>query len=319
MNRFKEKNLDYIVWVSSLLGFALLPYLVEPAWVNVVTEILILALAASSLNMLVGMCGVISFGHAGFYAVGAYTYSLLMYYGAAPFVIAFAAAPLAAGLFALLCGYFCVKRVEIYFALLVLAFSQVIYVVIFNWYDFTKGDDGLTGVPLPVWLQSLDHLYWFVLFVVFLSLLIIRIISRSSFGGAINAMRENNERVMFIGVNPQKYLLITFVMSGFFMGIAGALTSVFMRAAFVSFASFAKSGEFLLTCLMGGVYNFLGPFVGAAVFIFLDKTLSSYTEYWPMLMGLLLVFITLFMRGGVVGFITRLWNRSLGRGRTNDV
>jgi branched-chain amino acid transport system permease protein len=319
MNWFKRKNLGYIVWACSLLGFALLPYLVGPAWVSVATEMLIMALAASSLNILVGGCGVVSFGHAGFFAVGAYTFSLMMYYNVAPFGVSFAAAPLSSGLFALFCGYFCVKMVEVYFALLVLAFSQVVYVVIFSWYDFTKGDDGISGVPIPAWILSQEHCYWFVLLVVFLSLLVIRMITKSSFGGAINAMRENKDRVMFIGVNPKKYLLIAFVMSGFFMGIAGTLMSIFMRAAFPGFSSFMKSGEFLLVCLMGGVTNFLGPSVGAVVYILLDKTLSAYTEYWPMLMGFLLVFITLFMRGGIVESLIRLWKIRPFRGRKDVI
>jgi branched-chain amino acid transport system permease protein len=318
MNKFKEINSDYLIWVAALLVFALLPVILGPAWLNVAIEILILALAATSLNMLVGMCGVVSFGHAGFYAFGAYTYALLMYYNVAPFWVAFVAAPFATALFAVFCGYFCVKRVEVYFALLVLAFSQIVYVVTFNWYDFTKGDDGLTGIPLPSLLQSIDNLYWFILFVVTLSLLVIRIISRSTFGGALNAMRENSDRVMFIGVSPQKYLFIVFVMSAFFMGIAGALMSVFMGAAFPAFATFMKSGDFILICLMGGLQTFLGPCVGAVVYILLDKTLSVYTQYWPMVMGILIVLITLFMRGGVSGFLTRLW-LFFTRGKMNYV
>jgi len=317
MNELKAGNAMYVGWFVAFLILAVLPLFFGAAWTSVITEMLIMALAASSLNMLVGNCGVVSFGHAGFFAVGAYTFSLLMYYNVAPFAISFMAAPVFSGLFALICGYFCVKMVEVYFALLVLAFSQVVYVIIYNWYTFTKGDDGITGVPLPGWLQSTDHCYWFVLAVVFVCLLLIRIISSSSFGGAINAMRENKDRVMFIGVNPRKYLLIVFIMSGVFMGIAGSLMSVFMRAAFPSFSSFVKSGEFLLVCLMGGVSSFLGPSVGAVVYIFLDKTLSAYTEYWPLVMGLLLVMITLFLRGGIAGFLGKQVNLSLLRGRQN--
>lgn len=296
---------EYIWWAAILMALGILPWLFGNAWISILTEMLIMALAASSLNMLVGNCGVVSFGHAGFFAVGAYTYSLLMYYGMAPFGISFFAAPVFSGIFALICGYFCVKMVEVYFAILVLAFSQVIYVIIYNWYSFTKGDDGITGVPLPTWLHSPDHCYWFVLVVVFTCLVAIRIISKSTFGGAINAMRENEDRVKFIGVNPRRYLLIVFVMSGVFMGTAGCLMSVFMRAAFPTFSGFAKSGEFLLVCLMGGVNTFLGPSVGAVVYILLDKNLSALTEYWPMVMGILLILITLFVRGGIAGFMEK--------------
>lgn len=292
-----------IGWIILFLLLCVLPGFFGDAWISIVTEMLIMALAASSLNLLVGNCGVVSFGHAGFFAVGAYTFSLLLYYNLAPFSIALIVVPIVSGVFALVCGYFCVKMVEVYFALLMLAFSQVVYVVIYNWYDFTKGDDGITGVPIPTWLHSPENCYWFVLMVVFSCLIMIRIITKSSFGGAINAMRENKDRVMFIGVNPKRYLLIVFVMSGVFMGIAGGLMSVFMQAAFPDFSSFFKSGEFLLVCLMGGINTFFGPSVGAIVYILLDKNLAELTEYWPMVMGFLLVFITLFLRGGIAGFI----------------
>ena len=305
MRTFSRKSIGYIWWIGAASILYLVPRFLDDAWISVITEILITALAASSLNLLVGNCGVVSFGHAGFFAVGAYSYSLMMYYNIGPFWVSFMGAIVFSGIFALICGYFCVKMVEVYFALLALAFSQIVSLVIYNWYDVTKGDDGLTGVPVPDWLQSIDNTYFFVLVVVFTCLLLMRMITLSSFGGAINALRENKDRVMFIGVNPPKYLLIAFVLSGIFMGVAGGLMAIFMRSAFVSFASFVKSGDFLLACLLGGIFTFLGPPVGAAVYLFLDKIVTSYTEYWPMVLGLLLLIITLFLPGGICGFLEK--------------
>lgn len=314
MKIIQNKSANYTLTIGGILILFVLPKILGDSWTGVVTEMLIMALAATSLNILVGYCGVVSFGHAGFFAVGAYSYSLLMYYNVVPFGISLIGAFVFSGFFALICGYFCVKMVEVYFALLALAFSQIIYVVIHSWYGFTKGDDGLTGVPSPEWLLSINNCYWFVLVVVLFCLILIRIITLSSFGGAIKAMRENKDRVEFVGVNPRKYLLIAFVISGAFMGMAGGLMSVFMRSAFPSFASFFKSGEFLLVCLMGGVHSFLGPSVGAAIYLFLDKTLSQHTEYWSLVLGFFLVLITLFLRGGFGGFLEERFRRIFIKG-----
>jgi len=292
-----------IVLIAVVLG--ILPLFLSENIMSFLTEIFILALCGTALNLLVGGAGVVSFGHAGFFAVGAYTFSLLAYYTNVGFFTSFICAPIVTAIFALICGYFCVKMVDVYFALLALAFSQIVYVFLFNFYEFTKGDDGITGIPIPEALVSINNCYWFVLVVVMICFVIMRIITKSSFGGAATAMRENKERVESIGVNYKKYLLILFVISGTITGIAGSLMAIFMRGAFPTFSGFDKSGEFLLVGIMGGVNYFIGPAVGATIYMSVDHALSGYTEYWLFYMGVLLVAITLYFRGGVVEMVDK--------------
>lgn len=290
--------------ISSIIMFCILPLIAGESGLSLVAEMLIMALAAAALNILLGDCGIVSFGHAGFFAVGAYAFGLLSYYHLANFWLAFILAMLVVVLYSVIIGWFVVRLVHIYFALLCLAFAQVIWVIVSVWYSVTGGDDGLNGIPVIDVFYSITNTYYFILTMVGICLFVLYLIRQSPFGRSLHALRDNRTRAGFIGINTRLYIYIAFVISGLFCGIGGILLVVLLHCAFPSYAHFIKSGDFLFVCLLGGMYNFSGPIVGAFLFMFLHFIISRYMEYWPLLVGLGTLLIALFFRGGVTGFIT---------------
>jgi branched-chain amino acid transport system permease protein len=299
----KVSSLWLIVIVIAIVF--LLPFVVGDNWLSLMMEMIILALAASALNLLLGDCGIVSFGHAGFFAVGAYTFGLLLYYHIFPFWVALISGILAATLFAVIVGWFVIRLVEIYFALLCLAFSQIIWVIVGTWYSVTGGDDGLNGIPVLSLLYPVKNCYYFVFTIAGLCLVLLYLIRESPFGRSLHALRDNRTRAQAIGVNIKKHIYIAFIISGFCCGIAGILLVVLLHGAFPGYAGFIKSGEFLFVCLLGGMYNFVGPIAGAFLYLFLHHIITRYTEYWPLILGFGIVLIATFFRGGIVGFAIR--------------
>jgi branched-chain amino acid transport system permease protein len=302
-----------IAWVGVVLAvFVVLPIFIGTGWISVITEMLIMAIAATGLNLMLGYAGMISFGAAGIYAVGAYTTALILVKTSLPFGLGFIAGPVAAGLASVIIGWFCVRLTHIYFALLTLAFSQIIYTIVFTWYSFTKGDDGIAGIPVPAFLVSVEHYYYFALITAVVCFMLLWIIANSPFGKTLKAIRENPQRVLSVGIPVRRYQLGVFVLSGFFLGAAGSLFCGFNKNVFPDYAHWAKSADMLAVCLLGGIYNFFGPFVGSIIYIFLDKVITGVTEYWSFFLGLIIVLLVLFLPGGVVGFVLR--SSSLVRG-----
>jgi branched-chain amino acid transport system permease protein len=309
-----ENSRSRLILIAVLAILAALPLALTKGWLSLVTEILILALAAGGLNLMLGYAGMVSFGPAGFYAVGAYATALILVYTDLPFGLAFIAGPVVAAGAAVLIGWFCVRLTQVYFALLTLAFSQIIHTIIFEWYDFTKGDNGIVDIPLPEWLKSITHYYYFSLIVVVLCLGLLWMIVRSPFGKTLQAMRENAQRAESVGIPVRRYQLATFVISGFFLGVAGSLFCGFNKNVFPNYAHWIKSTEMLVVCLLGGIYNFFGPIVGSVVYLLLDKVITGYTQYWPLVLGLIIIVLLLFLRGGIAGFIAERWAERQGRG-----
>ncbi|BEQ14772.1 hypothetical protein FAK_18380 [Desulfoferula mesophila] len=296
-----------VMLTGAMIVMVALPYFLGQSWLSITTEMLILALAASALNIMLGYTGMVSFGPAGLYAVGAYTTGVLMEklgWGMLPATLA---APVMAGLVGALVGWFCVRRSAVYFALLTLAFSQVIWTVIFQWYSVTGGDDGLVSVPVPDFFFEVTNCYYFMLAVVSVCLFAIWKIVNSPFGMTLQAIRENSNRVEFIGVNVKLYQLASFVISSMFLGIAGSMYCVFSGSAFPDYAYWVKSADMLVICLLGGIYNFFGPLVGTVVYTVLTKIISEYTMHWHLILGGIIVLIILAMRKGVVGTLSAYW------------
>ncbi len=298
------KGLRVQVLLASVAAFMfLLPLLIPEGWLSLVNEMIILAVAACGLNLMLGYAGMVSFGPAGFYAVGAYGTALLLYYTKTPFWAAFIAGPIAAALISVVVGWFCVRLTHVYFALLTLAFSQIIFTVIFGWYGFTKGDDGIVGLPIPAVINSIPSYYYFSLCVACICLALLWMIVNSPFGKTVLALRENQERTEFIGINVRMYQLAVFVLSSFFLGVAGSLFCGFNKNVFPAYAHWMKSTEMIVVCLMGGIHTFLGPVVGSVVFILLDKVITGFTQYWPLVLGIVIMALLLYLRGGVAGFV----------------
>jgi branched-chain amino acid transport system permease protein len=294
------------------------------------TQIAISALFAVSLNLLLGTTGLVSFGHVAYFGIGSYVCGILMKTYAMPFTIALPAAAIGAGLGALVFGFFCVRLTKIYFAMLTLAFSQIIWAICFKWNDVTGGDQGLPDVPYPDlgWMSSIPLLdglriggqfYVLTLMVVMLSLAAIQRIITSPFGLMLTTIRENPERAASIGLNVRGYELAAFVVAGGFAGIAGALFGIFNRGVFADFVYWPKSAEVMIMTILGGIDHFWGPVVGAATLVLLNQEITSYTEYWPFVLGSMLLVLLFVFPGGIVGGLTtgvawlrRRWGGSAG-------
>jgi branched-chain amino acid transport system permease protein len=300
-------------WGLSLVVAALLvPALGSRFYTFVATDVTILALFAVSLNLLLGYTGLVSFGHAAYFGIGAYTAGILMKKAGVPFVLAFPAAGVLAAVFALLFGFFCVRLTKIYFAMLTLAFAQIVWAICFKWNDVTGGEQGMPEIPYPdfAWLEHLpllsrlrtsDHFHLLTVLLVALCLWTLRRIVESPFGRLLTTIRENPERAEFIGVNVRRHELIAFMIAGGFAGLAGALFGIFNRGVFPDFAYWPKSSEVLIMTILGGMNYFYGPAVGALVLLVLNQQITSYTEYWPFILGSMLIVLLFVFPGGIVG------------------
>jgi branched-chain amino acid transport system permease protein len=279
------------------------------------TQIAISALFAVSLNLLLGTTGLVSFGHVAYFGIGSYVCGILMKTYAMPFMIALPAAALGSAFGALVFGFFCVRLTKIYFAMLTLAFSQIIWAICFKWNDVTGGDQGLPDVPYPDlgWMSSVpflgdlrisDQFYVLTLIVVLLSLAAMQRIINSPFGLMLKTIRENPERAASIGLDVRGYELAAFVVAGGFAGIAGALFGIFNRGVFADYVYWPKSAEVMIMTILGGIDHFWGPVIGAATLTLLNQETTSYTEYWPFVLGTILLVLLFAFPGGIAGGLT---------------
>jgi branched-chain amino acid transport system permease protein len=290
-------------------------------------DVVIWALFATSLNLLVGYTGLVSFGHAAYFGIGAYTTGILMKNVGLPFLLAFPAAGLVAGLFALVFGFFCVRLTRIYFAMLTLAFAQIVWAICFKWNEVTGGEQGMPEIPYPSfdwveraapWLpfvggyKTSEYFYFLTLLLVATCLWLLRRVVGSPFGRMLTTIRENPERAEFIGVNVRRYELVAFVVAGFFAGLSGGLFGIFNRGVFPDFAYWTKSSEVLIMTLLGGMGTFFGPALGALVLIWLNQQIVSYTQYWPLILGTILVVLLFVFPGGIAGALESVTRRLRG-------
>lgn len=300
------------------VGLFFLPEMGGRFWQYIVANVLLLGVFALSFNLLFGMTGYLSFGHAASYATGAYITALLLLKTSLSMLPALVVGILAAGVLAGLVGFFCVRHTQVYFSMLTLAFGMMVYALVWKWSSVTGGDDGLVGIPrgalsipwlFQVSLTRLDRYYRFVVLVSLAAFYILYRISRSPFGLLMNGMRENAARLEFAGIPVRRYLWVVFVLSGLFAGVAGALTGPLENTVAPPMAHWMKSAEPILATLIGGPFTFAGPIVGAVIFIGLKELIVRYTSHWLLVFGLLLLGLVLGLRGGVVGFARERWLR----------
>jgi branched-chain amino acid transport system permease protein len=306
-----------VPWALIVLVAAFcVPALGSRYYTFVANDIAIWALFATSLNLLVGYTGLVSFGHAAYFGIGAYTAGILMKKLGVSFLLALPAAGLLAALLAAVFGFFCVRLTRIYFAMLTLAFAQIVWAICFKWNEVTGGEQGMPEIPYPdfAWFESIgavvpfvggwrtaEYFYFVSLVVVAASLWCLRRIVASPFGRMLTTIRENPERAAFIGVDVRRYELAAFALAGGFAGIAGGLFGIFNRGVFPDFAYWNKSAEVLIMTLLGGIHTFFGPAVGAAVLIWLNQQIVSYTQYWPLILGTILIVLLFVFPGGIAG------------------
>jgi branched-chain amino acid transport system permease protein len=309
-----EKNLGMEAQEISPVHFSihpairLIPLVTGRFYQYLLTQILIASLVAVAFNLLLGTTGLLSFGQAAFYGVGAYTVGLLAAKAGVSTLPALLLAPVFAAAAAALIGFFCVRLSGVHFAMLTLAFGQLVYTIAFKWYGFTGGDNGIQGIPirpLPggIDVGSTKAMYYFALAVVGISVECLRRIRSSPFGATLKAIRENSQRATYLGVNVKLYQWAAFVIAGAFTGLAGGLYAVMEKSITPDIIHWTKSGEPVFMTIIGGIYSFAGPVVGAMVFVVLNSYLVAWTEKWALVLGIILLVMVLLLPGGVVGFI----------------
>ena len=311
--RYAKYGLSGPAALALLSAFLLVPLLPGKFWTIVSTEILILGLFAMSFNLLYGYMGQISFGHAAFFGVGAYATAMLFValkapggdIGVMPFLLSLLIGPPVAAVAALIVGFFCVRLTGIYFAMLSLAFGELLFYIVFSWYSFTKGDDGIQGLLPPPFFQDAVNFFYLTLVIVTVALLVMWRITESPFGYIMRTLRDNQRRAAFLGINVRLHMLANFVIAGSFAGLAGALWGPFSRSVNPGLLGWQESGIAVFMTLIGGAGAFVGPMVGAVIYTFLQAVVKMYTVYWPLTIGTIILLIVLFAPGGVLGIIDK--------------
>lgn len=311
-------------WGGILFAVAFaVPFFGSPLYTYLATDVAIWALFAISLNLLVGYTGLVSFGHAAYFGIGAYTCGLLMKEVGVAFPLAFLAAGVVAAFFAAVYGYFCVKLTKVYFAMLTLAFSWISWAVCFRWNEVTGGDQGLSGVSSPDldWMQALpligsrppsEYFHFVAVVLVALGIWIARRIVESPFGLILTTIRDNPERAQSIGIDVRRYQHVVFVIAGTLAGFAGALFGILNRGVFPDFMNWTKGAEVLIMTLLGGMGTFYGPVAGAFLILWLNQEITAITEYWSLVLGIVLGGLILALPAGVLGTaidLSHAWRR----------
>jgi len=298
------------IWAALLLA----PYWMPPlgGYTALGTRVLVLGLAAMSVNFLLGFTGVLSFGHAAYFGLGAYGAGFALKFLAPSTPLSLLCGMLLGGIAGGILGALIARRRGVYFAMVTIAFGQVFYYIAFQWSSLTGGDDGLRGFsrqPLALGVATVDILsdadafYYFVLACFAVALGVMAFILRSPFGRTLIAIRENERRARFLGIPVDRHIWIAFTLSCFFMGFAGALYALVNNFADPRGLHYSQSGDFVMMAVMGGMRSFWGPLLGAAVFVVLQDYLSSITINWMSFIGMLFVAIVLFFPRGLLGFI----------------
>jgi branched-chain amino acid transport system permease protein len=291
-------------WVLALLaGLVVVPPFLPTFHVWVLVEMLAFALFASSLYLLMGSGGMVSFGHAAAFGLGAYGAALALKLGKLSMPAAFVAGPLVAGACAIVIGFFCVRLSSIYFAMLTLAFAQIGYAIVHQWYDVTGGDNGILGVWPPPWLAAPIRYYYVALVACAGGIALLAVIANAPFGLVLRAARDHARRAETVGVHVRGHQWLAFVIAGVFGGLAGT-TFVFLKgSAFPELFAVHRSVEPLVMVLLGGVHTLAGAPLGAALYKGLDTIVTKYTEYWQMVIGLILVVLVVALPRGILGVV----------------
>jgi branched-chain amino acid transport system permease protein len=287
------------------------------------TEVAFFALFALSYNMLFGYGGLLSFGHAAYFGIGAYAVALLLkFFVGIPLLFALFLAGAAGALGGVLAGAFCVRLKGGYFALLTLAFNQFFFAIALKWRSLTGGDDGMSLKKPDLYLPGLGrfpmaksaNLYYLVMAVVLLCIFVQWRLTKTPYGNAVRAVKENDERAGFAGYNPYLTKLSLFTSSAFFAGISGGLFALFNGFVATSAIDAAMSMQVLFMAFIGGVGSFFGPLLGAGVYLYFTDWVSRITDRWEFVLGVLFVLLVMYARTGLIGLITGARIRALLHG-----
>jgi branched-chain amino acid transport system permease protein len=313
----------------TILGLILFPFLIHPigGYGGLATEVLIVGIGSVGFNLLLGYAGLLSYGQAMFYGVGAYVALLTVsrFFPDHPnFWLALALGVAFVTLMAFVIGMLVVRLYGIYFSLLTLAFAQMFFFIVFKWRDLTQGDDGLQGITVPAmglgpWsidlttpfpalnlgpfgdLSDLHYWYAFAALVTLAVLAFMRALVRSQFGEVLGAIRDNEERSALIGFDPRRYKVAAFVIAGALTGLSGALRGLYDTSIAPDALTVETSGNFVIYTVIGGVKTLFGPLVGTGLIMYLQNVLSAKTDAWRLIEGLIFVAVIVFLPGGILG------------------
>jgi len=320
----RGRFIGYLLALTMLIIFLLVfPQIASSYGIVLVTEVFIYAIFALSLNLLLGYAGLPSLGHSAFFGVSGYTIAILVTKGGMTnFWLCLLAALLVAAMLGFVFGFLAIRTFGIFFLMLTFALAQFVWAVIWSWRSLTQGDDGLPGIirsglVFPISIQSDINFYYFVLFFLALSMFLLYRICHSPFGYVLQGIRESETRMQVLGYHTWKYKYVSFILAGVFGGLAGSLKAY--QDGFVSplYANVFTSGMALLMCLTGGTRVFIGPAIGAVVIWLIRGIVSSYTENWSLVLGVIFIFVVMFARHGIGGYLIQL-DRMINRARTKS-
>jgi len=299
------------------LAFALLPLFASLTarqyLLDLATRVTVFAVAAVALDLLVGYCGLISFGHAAFIGLGAYAVGILSAHGIDDALVSLPVAIAVSMLFAWLTGFVCLRTKGVYFIMITLAFGQMIYFIASSLAPY-GGDNGLTIAArntLAGWapFKSDRAFYYLALLCLLATYLFCRALIVSRFGRVLRGSKENAIRMATFGFTVRRFQLIAYVIAGGLGGLAGFLLANSTEFVSPAYMSWQQSGELIVMVILGGVGTLDGAIIGAAVYIVIEEWLSGLTENWQVIFGPFLVLVVLFARGGLLGFAARFWRR----------
>jgi branched-chain amino acid transport system permease protein len=310
-----RRNRDLLIALAVFIVLALLPMVFSSKLLlDFVIRCAAYGLFATSLNLLVGYTGLISFGHGMFFGLGAYGFGLMMQKTGVPVPVAFVATLAITFFVALVIGAICVRLKEIYFAFVTLAFQMLIHSTILSWVSLTGGDQGLRGgIPRPPFL-GIDLSNQLHLYVVSCALLVIGLflmyrIAQSPFGYTLRMIRDNAMRASFIGIDVWRAKLTIFVLAALFAATGGIIMALFVSGAYPEFAYWTISGEGIFINMLGGVTTFLGPMVGTVLLLILNDTVTRLTDYHGLVLGIVILFFAIGLRKGLMDFVVEWYGQ----------
>jgi branched-chain amino acid transport system permease protein len=319
MNSSLTFNKELLLALAGLAILIVIPF-IFPSRValDFVIRLAAFGLFATSLNILVGYGGMVSFGHAMFFGGGAYAFGLLMQKGGASIPVAILGAVVFCALLGLVVGAICVRLKEIYFSFLTLAFQMLIHSIIITWSSLTGGDQGLMGGIPRVWgsinLADTQTLYWFSCIVGVLCLFLMRYILQSPFGYTLRMVRDNADRAKFLGIDVWRVRLYAFILASCFAGVGGIIMALFVSGAYPEFSYWTMSGEAVFMILMGGLHIFIGPVVGAGLLLVFNDIITRTTEYHGLALGVIVLIFALGFKRGIADFVVQLFEMIFKRG-----
>jgi len=294
------------VTAAWIVLFLLLPLVADRYLTVLATDIACFALFAVSLHFIMGPAGMVSFGHAAYFGLGAYAAALLFKRVGLPMEMALVLAPFCAGLFAVIYGWFCVRLSGVYLAMLTLAFAQISWSIVFQWDEVTAGSNGIVGIWPSAWLSDKSVYYYMTIALCGAGIALLWRVLFSPFGYVLRAGRDSPLRAEAIGIDVRSFQWMAFVLAGTLAGLAGAVFAFSKGSISPSAISIGQSTDGLVMVLLGGLETLTGPVVGAAIFTWLRDTLARETEFWRAVLGLVILLIVLIFPQGLVGGLKAL-------------